>query len=55
MLALLLEKEVEFSLFHSDNEFQILYAIGIIYIITTVIDPCRFSTFLKENIFTLKI
>lgn len=41
MLALLLEKEVEFSLFNSDSEFQILYAIEIIYIITTAIELLR--------------
>lgn len=35
MLALPLEEEVEFSLFHT-GEFQILNAIEIIYIISTV-------------------
>lgn len=55
MLALLLEKEVEFSLFNSDSEFQILYAIEIIYIITTAIELSCFCALLKENILTLKI
>lgn len=47
---------MEFSFFHSDSEFQILYAIEIIYIITTVIVLHCFSTLLKiylPEIYTL--